>query len=1053
MSTVKAFGTVIAATLLLVLCRVINLEKRILEVLLFSNIGFVTMLVFMVTKDDYDRYGIWKTLIGNKQPSITEMLEFGKWAVFKPIGILVQATIIDFNTEDDALESNETTEIASQYASTSAALINHNTAPKTNSDSVPNAPPPPPVPPPLPTTPNGNDDVLRCKKISWKELKIDTKNTIWDKVNRSLEHNGAIVDKKEILELFKEKPRKSKTFAGHSVDCNHSEGQWILTGKKKLNISIALAHHQLNADDLIKSVTNVDVRLLEADFLSTIENFLPDQQEEASLIQKYSRKDMRIEKDDVLADPEEFSFLLASIPQFRKRIHAMVFQCSFFDRVNAICKNFDVVRKSIREIRESKRLETFLMYILSTGKTMNNTATKAFNIDFLQTTSCCKTSDGSSNFLTYVASKIELHDPQMLKLSDELPSVGKAEKVSLIDVDRDCTELAVEYSSIAMELDSLANDCDGFKEFLTQGKLDLNNVKRKRRQIQQELSDLAQYFGIDPMKTKPTELFSIFKQFLTDLSTAIETLAKRAHAQKTRQMSRTVSVPTFRRTSRNSSFRGSRNSSTRSSRNSSFRKTSRRSSVTSSASDMTFASTDSSHVATSDIVVNDCNANCSNGFGNRQKSKATVDCSLNGEGGIVVRKSIGIKNADHDADKTSVQQSPVLKRIVHNGMMTSEDDDFTSKREMLRKVLLSPVRERRGRGRMGGDDIVLCEEKTKKVGDTNGCLQNGVNERRVAQKQDGRIEKKSDGIGSRGRVTNHVGKTSKSYDDVSGLNGDFRRSEAPTLSLSNNYNNFNNYDRKLKDNLSTALSRSSSLRRSNKKPKRVSVKSMHAKELQKIKRFSVSKSESNLSSKAEIQSVVLKPGFIEKLSPMKSSLKDMNNNNNIDDNNNNDDDDVEGRFVYQKSATMEKDSKYEEKVLRRTKRAERSSMSFEDSPTKKALLLDKIQLRFIIPTDIDELKTLCKEWFPIDYPEGWYKDVTLNQKYFALAATLDKEIIGTIIAEVKDRSRCNKEDSHILGYWYPNNIKVAYILILGVRKQYRRYGIGNYAKILLAKSI
>lgn len=115
----------------------------------------------------------------------------------------------------------------------------------------------------------------------------------------------------------------------------------------------------------------------------------------------------------------------------------------------------------------------------------------------------------------------------------------------------------------------------------------------------------------------------------------------------------------------------------------------------------------------------------------------------------------------------------------------------------------------------------------------------------------------------------------------------------------------------------------------------------------------------------------------------------------------------------------------------------------ETAPITKSFLLDKIQLRFLEPSDIDELKFLCRDWFPIEYPEGWYKDVTLNQKYFSLAATFNNEIIGIIVAEVKDRLKCNKEDSNILGYWYSTDIKVAYILILGVRKQYRRYGIAS----------
>eukprot|EP00795_Rhopilema_esculentum_P009429 gene9429-17145_t len=117
-------------------------------------------------------------------------------------------------------------------------------------------------------------------------------------------------------------------------------------------------------------------------------------------------------------------------------------------------------------------------------------------------------------------------------------------------------------------------------------------------------------------------------------------------------------------------------------------------------------------------------------------------------------------------------------------------------------------------------------------------------------------------------------------------------------------------------------------------------------------------------------------------------------------------------------------------------------MSIEIDPPC-AYSLDKVQLRFLGPNDIDEFKVLCRDWFPIEYPNGWYKEVTSGQKFFSLAVTLNNEIIGVIVAEVKERKKCNKEDSTILGYWYPSNVKVAYILILGVKKQYRRIGIAS----------
>ena len=125
----------------------------------------------------YDFYS--PAFLGSKQPSLTQMLEFGKWAVFKPIGILMQATIIDFNTEDDALESSEAIELTPASTTTTSATLLPNL-------ETPKAPPPAPPPPPPPPCPVAKIDVSdgepKCKKLSWKELKIDLKNTVWEKV-------------------------------------------------------------------------------------------------------------------------------------------------------------------------------------------------------------------------------------------------------------------------------------------------------------------------------------------------------------------------------------------------------------------------------------------------------------------------------------------------------------------------------------------------------------------------------------------------------------------------------------------------------------------------------------------------------------------------------------------------------------------------------------------------------------------------------------------------------------------------------------------------------
>ena len=43
------------------------------------------------------------------------------------------------------------------------------------------------------------------------------------------------------------------------------------------------------------------------------------------------------------------------------------------------------------------------------------------------------------------------------------------------------------------------------------------------------------------------------------------------------------------------------------------------------------------------------------------------------------------------------------------------------------------------------------------------------------------------------------------------------------------------------------------------------------------------------------------------------------------------------------------------------------------------------------------------------YPDAWYKQVTNNPRFYSLAATYNGSTIGVIIAEIRDRSQCNKE--------------------------------------------
>nr|XP_056722168.1 N-alpha-acetyltransferase 60 [Euleptes europaea] len=105
--------------------------------------------------------------------------------------------------------------------------------------------------------------------------------------------------------------------------------------------------------------------------------------------------------------------------------------------------------------------------------------------------------------------------------------------------------------------------------------------------------------------------------------------------------------------------------------------------------------------------------------------------------------------------------------------------------------------------------------------------------------------------------------------------------------------------------------------------------------------------------------------------------------------------------------------------------------------------LSEINLRLLCHDDIDTVKQLCGDWFPIEYPDSWYQDITSNKKFFSLAATYRGIIVGMIVAEIKSRTKVHKEDGDILASSFPVNTQVAYILSLGVVKEFRKHGIGS----------
>jgi ribosomal protein S18 acetylase RimI-like enzyme len=123
-----------------------------------------------------------------------------------------------------------------------------------------------------------------------------------------------------------------------------------------------------------------------------------------------------------------------------------------------------------------------------------------------------------------------------------------------------------------------------------------------------------------------------------------------------------------------------------------------------------------------------------------------------------------------------------------------------------------------------------------------------------------------------------------------------------------------------------------------------------------------------------------------------------------------------------------------------------TSSAAASSPASRVPLLNSpdLWLRSLTTADVPELKKLCKEWFPIDYPDAWYEDITSNVKFYSVACVLGQRIIGILVAEIRDYWTLPKEDNEILASTFSSSTRIGYILSLGVVREYRKNGVASF---------
>ena len=104
-------------------------------------------------------------------------------------------------------------------------------------------------------------------------------------------------------------------------------------------------------------------------------------------------------------------------------------------------------------------------------------------------------------------------------------------------------------------------------------------------------------------------------------------------------------------------------------------------------------------------------------------------------------------------------------------------------------------------------------------------------------------------------------------------------------------------------------------------------------------------------------------------------------------------------------------------------------------------VLSPYTFRALTVSDQPIVKSLFIECFPLNYPDTLYTDL-VSGRYYSIVALDNGQIVGMIVAEIRDYSRLDREDYGFLNrsHYYDNTL---YILNLCVTTKYRGKGVAT----------
>jgi hypothetical protein len=335
--------------------------------------------------------------------------------------------------------------------------------------------------------------------------------TIWKELSgleealeyHKLEEQFASDQKKQELKQ-KKTPLNDKTFT-------------ILDPKKAYNISILLGHLKASPKRIKEAVMSCDTELLSIEHLQQMEKYAPSKKECLEYSTYY------VDDPSPLNLADKFSCEMSTIPYYRERLQAMIFEAHFKEKVKEIKTDLYAIIDGCQELKNSQKLKKILELVLNIGNYMSSAFAKGFRIQFLQQLKDFKTVDRKATLLHFLVETIEA---KYLHVSDfhlELKTVKIAARVSGETLELEVAELQdglKELKKTLQTIESAQHEDDQFITYITpfvhKADLDMNSLINLYSQMKTEFTQTTKFFGESVKDIQVDDFFCIFATFIVD---------------------------------------------------------------------------------------------------------------------------------------------------------------------------------------------------------------------------------------------------------------------------------------------------------------------------------------------------------------------------------------------------------------------------------------------------------------------------------------------------------------------------------------------------------